>query len=171
MENQNKIKATVFSALFVGIIAVVSQFYIPFVIPLTFQVFAICLCGYMQGAKWGTASVLVYLLAGVAGIPVFSGFKGGFSVLFEATGGFLIGFLPLVFLCGTADSQKNKSFKIIISVIGLIICHLWGIIQFSLITKQSFTVSLLSVSLPYIIKDILLMYFANTISKHLKGRF
>ncbi len=169
MKNQNRIKTLVFAALFTGLTAVISQIYIPFGVPLTFQVFGIALCGYTLGAKWGTASVAVYILLGCLGLPVFSGFKGGFSVLFEMTGGFILGFLPLVFFCG-AVRKKRKAVKFAVSFIGLLICHLWGIIQFSLITQSGMLVSLLTVSLPYIVKDILLVVTADLISKNIRER-
>ena len=113
MKIQNKIKNIAFAALFTGILAVISQVYIPFSLPLTFQIFAVALCGYTLGAKWGTASMLVYIILGAIGLPVFSGFKGGFGVLFEITGGFIIGFIPLVFFCGLATKTNKKILKII----------------------------------------------------------
>lgn len=170
MKIQNKIKNMAFAALFTGILAVISQIYIPFLLPLTFQIFAVALCGYTLGTKWGTASVAVYILLGCLGLPVFSGFKGGFTVLFEMTGGFIIGFVPLVILCGLA-SNKKKSIKIILSLLGLFLCHLWGIVQFSFLSKSNFLLSVVTVSLPYIVKDILLLSAADYISKLIKERF
>ena len=166
MQNSNKIKKMSFSALFVGILAIISQIYIPFVVPLTFQVFAVALCGYLLGAKWGTVSVAIYIILGVTGLPVFSGFKGGFGVLIEQTGGFIIGFIPLVFFCGL--SFKSKPIKISLSFIGLIMCHLWGTAQFCIITGTGVWISFLTMSVPYIAKDIALLFTAYTVSKQLK---
>ena len=84
-----------FAALFTAITAALSQAAIPtpFGVPLTLQTFAVALCGYVLGIKWGLASIITYILLGVFGVPVFSGFKGGAQVLFGATGGFIFGFL------------------------------------------------------------------------------
>lgn len=166
----NKTRKMLFSALFTGIITVISQIYLPFAVPVTFQIFAVCLSGYVLGAKWGMASVLVYIILGSVGLPVFSGFKGGFGVLFEATGGFIIGFIPLVFLCGISEKMKRKAITITISLVGLLICHLLGVIQFSLVTDADFLVSLLTVSLPYFMKDSILMLVANLISENINKK-
>lgn len=170
MSKQNKIKKLVFAALFTGLLAVFSQIYIPLAIPITLQVYIVCLCGFTLGAKWATASVLVYITSGIAGLPVFSGFKGGFAILFEATGGFIIGFIPLVFLCGLAQKTNMKIFNFLLSLIGLLICHLFGVIQFSLVSEANLWVSMLTVSLPYIIKDIILMIMANLTSAYIKEK-
>ena len=91
--NENTRKRTLnltLAALFTAVTAVLSQTAIPtpFDVPLTLQTFAVALCGYTLGIKWGLASILTYILLGTAGVPVFSGFRGGVQVLFGATGGF-----------------------------------------------------------------------------------
>ena len=82
------------AGVFCALLAVVSQLVIPLPagIPLTFQVLAVALCGCCLGWKWGTVSVLVYLLLGGVGLPLFSGFGGGIGWLLGPTGGFLWGF-------------------------------------------------------------------------------
>lgn len=91
-------------------------------------------------------------------------------MLFEATGGFIIGFIPLVFLCGISEKMKRKAITITLSLVGLLICHLLGVIQFSLVTDADFLVSLLTVSLPYFIKDSILMLVANLISENINKK-
>ena len=93
------------AALFTAITAVLSQTAIPtpFDVPLTLQTFAVALCGYVLGVKWGLASIAAYILLGTVGVPVFSGFRGGVQVLFGATGGFIFGFLFLTGLCGACN--------------------------------------------------------------------
>ncbi len=167
---KTKIVSMAFSAIFAAIIAIVSQVFIvtPIGIPLTFQVFAVAVCGYVLRAKWGCASVAVYIILGLSGIPVFSGFKGGIHNLFGLTGGFIIGFLALAFFCGLGFHKPKMYTKILFGIIGLIICHLCGIVQFSLISNSRFTESAITVSLPYLIKDIILVVAAAFISKHLE---
>ena len=62
----------------------------PISVPLTLQTFIIALSGFVLGSSKGVASVLVYIAVGTIGAPVFTGFQGGFSVLFGMTGGFII---------------------------------------------------------------------------------
>ena len=80
----------VLSSLFAALTAVCSWIAVPIPpIAFTMQTFAIFLTLGVLGGRWGTASVLLYLLLGVVGLPVFSGFRGGAAALLDATGGFL----------------------------------------------------------------------------------
>lgn len=71
-------------------------------VPVTLATLVICLTASLLGWKWGTASVAAYLLIGLAGAPVFSGWQSGAAPLLGPTGGYLAGYLPLVFLSGWA---------------------------------------------------------------------
>ena len=66
---------------------------VPAAIPFTMQTFCIFLTLYILGGANGTKAILLYLLLGAVGLPVFSGFKAGLSVLAGPTGGYLIGFI------------------------------------------------------------------------------
>lgn len=69
----------------------------PFGVPFTLQVFGIILTIYfLKKEAWKT--VLIYLLLGAVGLPVFAGFAGGISVIFGPTGGYIIGFLLATFV-------------------------------------------------------------------------
>lgn len=166
----------VFASIFSAIIAVMAQIVIPLPsgVPLTLQTFAVCLCGFFLGSGWGTAAVAVYIAVGAVGLPVFSAFSGGFQVLFGATGGFIIGFLPLVFLCGLSKKTSNKPAKVALCLSGLILCHIIGVLQFAVLYKISFFAAALSVSLPFILKDILFAFaayiIAEIINKRLKNK-
>jgi biotin transport system substrate-specific component len=76
-------------------------------IPLSLATLGVYLCVYLLGWKWGTVSVLVYLLLGAAGMPVFSSFSGGLGKLLGPTGGYLIGYLALAVLSGLAIDRSN----------------------------------------------------------------
>lgn len=163
----------IMAALFTAITAVLSQTAIPtpFNVPLTLQTFAVALCGYALGVKWGLASIVTYILLGVCGVPVFSGFKGGVQVLFGATGGFIFGFLFLAALCGTAGIIKNKYLKILPGFLGLAVCHLLGTAQYAVIYKMSFVPSFLLVSSPYLLKDAVSVAAAFLLSLYIKRLF
>lgn len=160
----------ILAALFTAVTAVLSQTAIPtpFDVPLTLQTFAVALCGYVLGIKWGLASISAYILLGMAGVPVFSGFKGGVHVLFGATGGFILGFIFLTLLCGTSDLIKNKYIKCLPGFLGLAVCHLFGTAQYALIYKIAFAPAFLLVSAPYLIKDVLSVAAAFLLSLYIK---
>ena len=80
-------------ALGTALIAVCAWITVPFTVPFTMQLFAVYLVLMLLGGRNGTIAVAVYLLLGAIGVPVFSGFKGGFGVLIGMTGGYLFGML------------------------------------------------------------------------------
>ena len=163
--NLKSLHTTVMIGMCTAIIAVLSQLSIPLPsgVPITLQTFAIALTGYLLGYKAGTFSTGIYVLLGMIGVPVFSNFGSGIAVLFGKTGGFLFGFLFMSFLCGLSIGKKRKKHPIsviFLSVAGLLVCHLFGILQFHLITHIGFWPSAFLVSFPYIIKDIISVVLA-----------
>ena len=164
-----KIRDMVFIAVFTAIIAALSQVSIPMpnMVPITLQTFAVSLAGYFLGAKKGVASVGVYVMLGAVGAPVFASFKGGFAVLIGYTGGFIWGFIPLAFLCGIL---ADKKLGMALGVLGIVVCHLLGSIQYMILSGNGFWASVALVSLPYILKDLLLIPAAFFISKTIKKR-
>ncbi|BCK00389.1 hypothetical protein bsdcttw_34290 [Anaerocolumna chitinilytica] len=100
---------------------------------MTMQTFGIVLIGTILGRKSGFLSVLLYLLMGFAGIPVFAGFGGGLDTLVGPTGGYLIGFLPMVYLTGLG-SKKSYYSGIFLSICGLLTCHILGLLEYYRVT-------------------------------------
>ena len=139
--------------MFTAVLAVLSILQIPMPsgVPITLQTFAVALCGYVLGRKNGTLCVLLYLLLGFAGVPVFTGMTAGIGKLVGYTGGFLYGFLFLAFFCGLGLHLKNKVASFGLGVVGLLICHVLGAFHYSIIAPAAF----LLVSVPYLVKDIL----------------
>ncbi len=88
-----KIVAMVQIALFAAIIAVCSWIQIPMTVPFTMQTFAVFWCPRHTGRQGRTISILIYIVLGAVGVPVFAGFTGGIGILFGTTGGYIIGFL------------------------------------------------------------------------------
>ncbi|WAP50365.1 biotin transporter BioY [Arthrobacter sp. ATA002] len=69
-------------------------------VPITLQTLAVMLAGIILGPGRGAAAVGLFLLAGLAGIPVFSGFTGGLGVLAGPSAGYLLAFVPAAFAVG-----------------------------------------------------------------------
>lgn len=89
------------TALMAAMLCVLGPLSIPIgPVPLSLATLVIYLSVYLLGWKWGLVSVVVYLLVGMSGVPVFSGFGGGLGRLLGPTGGYLIGYLPLAALSG-----------------------------------------------------------------------
>jgi len=168
----------VFTALMTSIIAVLAQIIIPMPIgvPFTLQTFAVCLSGYLLGINNGVCAVLCYIGIGACGLPVFSGIQGGIGVLVSGfTGGFLWGFIPLALFCGIGKHMKwkkhGKFMTLLSGIIGVLMCHIIGVAQFSSVTSIDLVSAFLVTSLPYLLKDIISMflafYFSIIITKRL----
>lgn len=171
-------KSLVTTGMFTALVAILSILEIPSPtgVPFTLQTFAIALCGFVLGSKQGTLCVFLYVLLGAIGVPVYAGMTGGFGKLLGVTGGFLFGFIPMAALCGLKNNASNRISPILFGLFGLTICHILGILQFSLImtvknnTEISFLSAAFSVSIPYLVKDILSVVGAYFISLALKHR-
>ncbi len=145
------------TGMFTAVLAVLSILQIPMPsgVPITLQTFAVALCGYVLGARKGLLSVALYLLIGFMGLPVFTGMTSGIGKLFGFTGGFLYGFLFLVFFCGAGIRIQKKRTAVLLGIAGLLICHILGALHYSFIAGSGFLQAFFMVSLPYLPKDIL----------------
>lgn len=145
----------VYIALFSALIAVFSQIQIPTAVPFTLQTFGVFITAGILGTRRSILSVLVYILLGLAGVPVFAGFTGGIGILFGMTGGYIIGFLFIALFVGLGIKLFGKKvLSLSISmIVGLLICYAFGTIWFIAITKTSFTAAFGTCVLPYLIFD------------------
>ena len=80
-------------------------------VPLSLATFAVYMAGAVLGARRGAAATALYLLIGIIGIPVFSGFSGGFQKLAGVPGGYLAGYLPCAFLTGLGSDRTDAAGK------------------------------------------------------------
>lgn len=169
---KTRLKKMSLTAIFTALIAASAwiSIYTPFGINLTLQTFAVSLAGLCLGARWGVVAVAVYIATGATGLPVFSSFAGGFGVLLGVSGGFLWGFLITALLCGVASKQNKNLLKYMFMVLSVLICHVAGVIQFSIVSGNNVRISFLTASLPFLVKDLLLVFLAQIISQKTKKR-
>ncbi|MDD4879482.1 MAG: biotin transporter BioY [Candidatus Omnitrophica bacterium] len=98
--------------LMVGLMAVLAQVRIPLPwtpVPITGSTFGAIFAGVLLGNAWGGISMLLYIALGTAGLPVFTGFKGGAAVLLGPTAGYLLGFVVTAFLIGYITDNYAKA--------------------------------------------------------------
>lgn len=162
-------------ALFAVLMAVSAWITVPFAIPFTFQTFAVFLALMTLGGKRGFYAVLVYLLMGLVGLPVFSGFQGGIGVLLGAGGGYIIGFLVAALLHWTISSRMKESrFSVLLaSLLGLFSCYGFGTVWFLSVYARSFGPMGLMTALdlcvlPFLIPDLIKLALAFALSRRLK---
>lgn len=155
------------TALCTAIIVVCAQISIPLpnMVPITLQTFAVAFCGYLLMPKFAVMAIAVYLLLGAAGVPVFSSLRGGFQMLTGLTGGFLIGFVPMILLC-SLSRKKFPAFAL--GLLGLAVCHVAGIVQYMLLMHLSFVTAAMQVSVPFLAKDVLSVLAALLLAAKLR---
>lgn len=162
--------------LFSALIAVCSYLTIPIPnIPITLQLFAIFFALGTLGGRGGTIAVLLYLLLGAIGLPIFSGFQGGVGRLIGPTGGYLTGFLftCLVFwaIAGEGRSLWRKAAAM---CSGLLVCYAFGTAWFCLYLQGAKTVgaALMLCVIPYLPFDLLkiglALYLSEIIGKRIR---
>ena len=126
-------------------------------VPLSLATFAVYLAGTVLGKKWGTAAVGLYLLIGIIGVPVFSGFSGGFQKLAGVTGGYLIGYLPCALFSGLGAEQAEKEGRKWIlpamMVLGTVILYVIGTAWFMIQTGNALGAALGLCVLPFLPGD------------------
>ncbi len=168
--DRKKLINLILTGIFAALTVVLTMVSVPMLtgVPISLQPLGIALCGFVLGAKFGTLSVLVYCALGAIGLPVFSGFASGFGVMLGVTGGFIWGFIVMALICGLGVKLKNKILSISMGVGGLLVCHIFGVVQFSLLMGRDLFSSALLVSVPYIIKDIVLVIGAYFMSMAIK---
>lgn len=124
------IRTITICSLFAALTAVGAFIRIPLpIIPLTLQFFFMALAGILLGAKTGALSQLIYVLVGLAGIPVFTK-GGGLQYILEPTFGYLIGFIVGAYVIGKCVEQfKTINFKHLLSasLIGLLVVYVFGV--------------------------------------------
>ncbi len=127
-------------ALFTALMAVCAQITIPVKpVPFTLQTLAMFLAGSLLGAKRGAISILIYILLGTAGVPVFSEFKSGIAALIGPTGGYIIGFIVTVVIVGLAKDKLGSALWItaLAMVVGLLGCYIFGTVWFVVVFNQT----------------------------------
>jgi biotin transport system substrate-specific component len=165
--SSKRLRTIVFVAIFSAMLCVVSQIAIPMpsAVPITLQILMVALAGYVLGILKSFLSIFLYVAIGAIGLPVFSSFNGGISALVGHTGGFIWGFFIVALMCAIfADTRL----AIPAGIISVIICHFIGSIQYMLVSRVTLWASILSVSLPYIFKDIILVIVAFFVAIKIK---
>ena len=170
LEGQMKLKTNDITviALFSAILCIISPITISTgTIPFSLSLFAVILTAISLGTKKGILAVLIYILIGSLGLPVFSGFTGGIQILFGPTGGFILSYIIITIIVSLASKHKKLTLYIF-SIFSLAVCYLFGSLQYAFIARVSFHNALLVCVYPFIVFDILKAILAINIGLKLK---
>ena len=172
MERSNRVSVRdiSYTALGAALIAVSSLITVPGPIPFTMQTFGVFTSAALLGAKRGVLSVIVYILLGVIGLPVFSSFKAGPGVLAGPTGGYIVGFVFSALIAG-AFSHRGTWRLILGEILALIACYTFGSVWYMVWSGKSAYEVFLAAVVPFLFADavkIALSVFACTRLKKTK---
>lgn len=160
-------------AIMAAITAVMAQISIPMPlgVPMTMQTFAVTLAGVILGSKRGALSMIVYVLLGAIGVPVFAGFSGGAQYLVGATGGFLISFPLMAYLIGVGVKlKKKKGMFLLFLILGTVSNYIVGVVMFCIVTQSSVMTGITACVLPFIPTAIIKAAVASVLGLQIHRR-
>jgi biotin transport system substrate-specific component len=162
-------------------------------VPINLALLPVFLCGAVLGPKKGAISMLIYILLGVIGVPVFAGFTGGFGILAGPTGGYIVGYLASAVVMGWLASGKASTFKskmmqklpeastkngvrtiagigltLVTGVPALAACYALGTAWFMISTGTGFAASMMMCVIPFLPGDAVKIVFAAAVCEALR---
>jgi len=146
---KKKTKLTVFDMTKVALMTALLCALAPHTLPIgpvgiTFGSFLVYMAGTILGPYLGSLSILLYLLIGMAGLPVFSNYSSGLAKLMGPTGGYLIGYIPCAIIIGLAMKFYKKGLQGIVvillgAVVGTAVLYVFGTAWFMVVYTKDIT--------------------------------
>ena len=168
-----KTKKLVYCGLFSAIIGIMALISIPFQpVPLNMALVAVIFAGGMLGKKYGTLSVIVYILLGAVGVPVFAGFRGGFGVIAGPTGGYIAGYIIVAFLTGLIYEKTRKiKYTVPLMLVAVLICYALGTTWYCYVMKSDVWSALALCVFPFVFVDMIKIVLSALFLKRNTSRF
>lgn len=182
------VKNMAFIAVMAALICVAGPFAVPMpgLVPISLASFAVYLAGGLLGAKKGTLAVVLYVLLGAVGLPVFSGGAGGFAKLFGVTGGYIIGYIPCALIAGLfvdlffkkAPDEGSKALNWLKKVwavpvgmiLGTVVLYAFGTVWFVIARGVTLEVAMASCVIRFLAGDAIKIVCATVITVALRDR-
>ncbi|CAB1056036.1 Substrate-specific component BioY of biotin ECF transporter [Olavius sp. associated proteobacterium Delta 1] len=171
MKDINQLRMLVFASLLAALMAAGAFLAIPIgPVPIVLQNMFVFLAGLLLGSRWALASVAVYLLAGACGLPVFAGGMGGIGRIVGPTGGYLIGYLPAVFIVGyiSEKAAARIGYDVLAMICGTIVLYACGVAWLKILTGMTWSKTLTVGMYPFLIGDGIKIVAAAWIAKALR---
>ena len=166
-------KSIVFTALFAALTAACAFISIPVPgtpIPIVLQNMMAVLSGMLLGPVLGTVSTVVFILAGLLGLPVFNGGTGGFAKLMGPTGGFIIGYAISSLVAGLImgkprlDGKKHVVQTILAALLGFAVMYIPGVLHFMNSMEKTLRETMILCVIPYLPGDLIKMVICILVS-------
>ena len=171
MNTLSQLRMMVFAALMAALMAAGAYLAIPVgPVPIVLQNMFVFLAGLLLGSRWGLASVAVYLLTGAAGLPVFAGGMGGIGRIIGPTGGYLVGYLPAVFIIGFLSEKgpARMGRDVTAMICGTVVLYACGVSWLKILTGMTWSKTLAAGMYPFLVGDALKIASAAVIAKALR---
>ncbi len=177
MQKRFSIRDLSYISIFAALIAVSGYISIPLpfsTVPVTAQSLAVMLAGSLLPVRHAAVSVIVFLLMGAAGLPVFSGGGAGLGIIFGKTGGYLIGFLAGAVFISILKGKKPSFIRLLAvnAIGGILIVYVFGVLWLNYVTGIGIDKAVIFGALPFVPGDILKAIIAPLLSfrlsKHVK---
>ena len=172
VQKKSKIYGLAMTAVMAAVTCVLAPMSIPIgPVPISFTNLAIYLSLYLLGWKRGTVSYLVYVLIGMVGVPVFSGFAGGMGRLLGPTGGYIVGFIPMALIAGAViDRFRNRGIQLAGMIAGTAVCYAFGTAWYCFQAGSSVGAALGLCVFPFIPGDLVKMLIAMALGPMIRSR-
>ena len=160
-------------AIMTAVTAVLAQISIPLpmMVPMTMQTFAVTLAGILLGAKRGAVSMIIYLLLGAVGAPVFTGLKGGLQSLAGPTGGFLLSFPVMAYIIGKGiELRKKKGMFTLLLIVGTVSNYVVGVAMYCVVMESTVWTAVTACVLPFIPTAVIKAILATALGLRLRDR-
>ena len=158
------IRRLVYISIMVTLLGILSHTQIPLPggVPMTLQTLGIALVGYLLGSVWGGITVILYVILGGMGVPVFASRAG--------TGGFIIGFIPMVIIIGLTKNAKSNVIQVIVGILSILLLYAIGAYWLVQVTgnKKPFKPVFISMILKFGLKGTVSMIIASFASTRIK---
>lgn len=168
-----RLKMMILAALFAALMGVGAQIIIPVPpIPFTAQTLVLPLMAIILGKRYGTLSAALYVALGAVGIPVFAGMKAGLGIILGPTGGFILSYIPAVFLIGLIFEKggRHTAAGVAATVTGALFILFAGTVWYKWMGNLSWAGAFTGAMIPFIVPDILKAVFAAVLGVLIRKR-
>lgn len=164
MQKKSAIYHMTVCALMAAVMCVLGPLSIPIgAVPISFTNLVICLTACLLGWKWGSVSVIVYVLLGMVGLPVFSAYSGGLAKLAGPTGGYIIGYVFITLIGGIFIQKFHSKYgwTILGLVLGVAVTYAFGTAWFVIQMECTLWYALTVCVFPFIVVDLIKIVVAT----------
>ena len=174
MESKSRVYPLAMTGMMAAVIAVTAPFSIPAwgEVSFTLCTFTLYLSSYVLGWKRATMSTLIYIMLGMVGMPVFSGFKAGLGVLAGPTGGYILGYIPMVVVTGLIIKvfPGNRILQLGGMILATAVLYAFGTALFCAQMDSTLEYALWTCVIPFIPFDLGKMVAATALGPVLRER-